>query len=89
MGGQDLPPRHTAGAPDERQPGPMGRRVHLPLHPDQRLHLNKPIDCGILQPQRWQETHLRRHEQRIRVGKALSTEHLHAQQIISEPFRVY
>ena len=38
---------------------------------------------------RWQGTHLRLHEQRIRVGNALSIEHLHTQQIISEPFRAH
>ena len=53
----------------------MGGRVHIPLHPDQRLHLNLPGDCRVLQPQRWQGTHLRRHEQRLRMGQAAKVLH--------------
>ncbi len=53
----------------------VGGRVHLPLHPDQRLHLNLPGDCRALQPQRWQGTHLRRHVGRLRMGQAAKVLH--------------
>ena len=43
-----IPTRHTARAPAGRRAGLVGRRVHLPLHTDQRLHLNQPRDRGVL-----------------------------------------
>ena len=49
---------------------PFGGIFHV-----RELYLNQPRDCGVLQPQGRQGTHLRRHEQRIRMGKAAKVIH--------------
>ena len=49
---------------------PFGGIFHV-----RELYLNQPRDRGVLQPQGRQGTHLRRHEQRIRMGKAAKVLH--------------
>ena len=72
---QGVPPRYTEGASRGRRAGPVGGRVHVPLHTDQRLHIDRVRDSGVLQPQGQGGADLRRHEQRFRVGKAAKVVH--------------
>ena len=69
------PPRHTEGTPHEWGAGPVGRGIHIPLHPDQRLYVHCEGNRRILQPQGRQGTNLRRYEQRIRMGQAAEVVH--------------